>query len=85
MVDRYVSEIGHSETVRPHIKISRLKRGMFPKTMEDFRLKYKNKIYVVKIDKSDRIWIGKMDLSLREGDKIVMTKESPGVYSLSKG
>ncbi|HXT83082.1 MAG TPA: hypothetical protein VN704_01945 [Verrucomicrobiae bacterium] len=83
---KYVRILTPTEANRYFIKIVRKRRKMFPPVLTQFTLRISGKMGLVKVDKQYRIWIAKtkFGLDMQTNDKLEVTKNADGSYSISK-
>ena len=86
MVKEYIRKLTPTEAERYYIQITKDARDMFPRPGGKIRLYHKGKPFELKIDKSYRLWIGKLkpDFLIEEGDTVVISREPLRTYSISK-
>lgn len=80
----YQKVLSRPEAKHRYWHIHKSEREFFPPSLKMFKLKFDGKIFELKVNHKDDVMTGQIYERYRflEGDRIIVTKNKDGVYSL---
>jgi len=81
----FVKNLSNSEAKYKYIGLTKLARQHFPKKDEIFKLKFKNKIYDMKVNNKDCIMLSQLyhRYQFQENDEVKIVKKVNDLFELS--
>ena len=84
-MEKYTKTISKTESKYRYWQIHKVERNFFPEKFKPFKIRFREKMYDVKVNNRDCIMTGLFhyDYIFQEGDTITIIKNNKGIFELT--